>query len=197
MKSRIVKSFFNIFLTIIFLGCINKDYEPPGKRLPSYCQETDFIARSKNECECSIRIQSYVNEYTFTKIESNYYSVGPPCNQNIFKIKYINSVHDHNEPDLEFGFYLPQLENKDFFKVDTFQIDTIYYGEWKATGGHGGPRYDADVTFIWDEVDLIEGIYSGKGKFIINKKIPVNYPATYHFPRQEILFEFCQLRRIE
>jgi hypothetical protein len=196
-----IKKLYNIVaaiyiqFAIFFVGCNPEDYNPPGKQLPSYCDVTNTIAKSKNECACNIKIQSYVNEYTFTKIESNYYTLGPPCNQNFFIIKYINKVHDHNEPDLEFGFYLPQLENNDFFKVDTFQIDTIYYGEWSSTGGHGGPRYDADVTFIWDEVDLVEGIYSGKGKFIINKKIPVNYPATYYFPRQEILFEFCQLRR--
>lgn len=195
MKSIILKSLIYIFLTINFFGCITEDYEPPGKQVSSYCDATKIIARSKSDCACNIKIQSYVNEYTFTKIESNYYSVGPPCNQHIFKIKYINNIHDHNEPDIEFGFYFPQLENKDFFSVDTFQVDTIYFGEWRATGGHGGPRFDADVTFIWDEVNLVEGIYSGRGKFIINKKIPVNYPATYYFPSQEIPFEFCRLRR--
>lgn len=68
----------------------------------------------------------------------------------------------------------------------------LNYGESRQTGGQSGPRSDADVDFIWNEVKLVEGIYSGKGKFIINKKIPVNYPATFFFPKQEISFEFCE-----
>lgn len=196
MKSK-PPIFIVICLSIIFILSACKKDEPQalGRNFQTSCGVTEKIAQSRNDCQCSIIFRDYVNTYTFTSIESTYNILGPACKQNLFTIKYINSTHDHNETDFEFGFYLPQFTNEEFFRIDTFRVDTIYYGEWRPSGGHGGPRYDADVVFIWDEVYLNEGIYSGEGKFIINKRIPVNYPATFFFPAQEIPFEFCELRR--
>jgi hypothetical protein len=181
-------------LSFIFLGCKEEEPQGLGQNYRDPCGVIKRIAQSSSNCQCSIVFKDYVNTYTFTKIESSYNALGPYCKQNLFKIKYINSTHEHNQTDFEFGFYLPQYTDEEFFRVDTFRIDTLGYSEYRQTGGHGGPRYSSDVLFIWDEVKLKEGIYTGKGKFIINKKIPVNYPATYFFPAQEISFEFCEPR---
>ncbi|MDX8341431.1 hypothetical protein SLH46_19690 [Draconibacterium sp. IB214405] len=189
------KHFFNFGIALLFfylVGCTKEEQSQAlGENMFDPCGAIEFIAKNRDNCHSNIVLQSYVNEYTFTEIESSYYALGPQCEQNRFTIKYINSTHDHNEPDLEFGFYLPKYPNSIFFKKDTFNIDTIYYREWRPSGGHGGPRYDAEAIFIWDEVEINDTIYSGKGKFILNKEIPVNYPATYFFPAQEIPFEFC------
>ncbi|MGM0622277.1 MAG: hypothetical protein ACQETJ_14585 [Bacteroidota bacterium] len=177
----------------LFSACDTGEVYPPGKKIAPYCSQETIIANSKQDCSCDITFRNYIREYSFTGIKSTYVSIGPPCNQNVFKIKYINAVHDHNEPDIEFGFYLPPYSNEDFFKADTFQIDTVSIGEWKRTGGFGGPKFDVDVTFIWESVELSEGIYSGKGKFLINEEIPTSFP-NYFYPVQEIPFEFCELR---
>ena len=135
-----------------------------------------------------------MHEYTYTKISSVYSHLGPPCSQNIIYISYINSVHDHNEPNYKFGFYLPTISEEEFFKPGSFHIDTISIFESSLTGGSGGPIYDVDITFIWNDVNLNEDIYSGTGKFIINKEIPTSFPG-YFWPVQEIPFEFCDSRR--
>ncbi len=194
MNSKLSIFLFFSLSSIFFInGCISDDQPTPlGKNMYSPCGGIATIAKSKADCKCNIVFKDYVNEYTFTGIQSAYYKFGPVCKQNMLFIKFFNSVQDHNEPNYEFGFYLPQLANEDFFKIDTFQIDTLHYGESRLSGGHSGPIYDANVVLIWDEVNLADGIYSGKGKFIINKEIPVNYPATYFFPKQEIPFEFCE-----
>jgi len=191
---RIIQFLVIFFALLNFSGCKIED-EPQALGGNSYspCGGIAIIAKSKADCKTNIVFKDYVNEYTFTGIQSAYYKLGPICKQNMLFIKFINSVHDHNETDFEFGFYMPQFLNEQFFKPDTFMIDTLYYGEKRLTGGHGGPKFDADVLFIWNEVSLNDSVYSGKGKFIINKKIPVNYPATYFFPEQEISFEFCKL----
>lgn len=186
--------FLVVFFTLLYLSGCSIEEEPQGLGGNSFspCGGIAIIAKSKADCKTNIVFKDYVNEYTFTGIQSAYYKLGPVCKQNMLFIKFFNSVHDHNEPNYEFGFYLPQFSNKEFFKIDTFQIDTIHYGESRLTGSHSKPVYDANVVFIWDEVSLNDSVYSGRGKFIINKKIPVNYPATYFFPEQEISFEFCK-----
>jgi hypothetical protein len=191
--TRIV-TFLIIFVTLFILPGCNIEDEPQGLggNMHSPCGGIAIIAKSKADCNTKIVFKDYINEFTFTGIQSAYYKLGPVCKQNMLFIKFFNSVHDHNEPNYEFGFYLPQFSNDEFFKIDTFQIDTIHYGESRLTGSHSKPIYDANVIFIWDEVSLNDSIYYGKGKFIINKKIPVNYPATYFFPEQEISFELCK-----
>ncbi|GEM_PF-6871587 len=193
-KSFGIIPIYLLVISILF-GCEEDEPQALGRNYQPSCGSIKKIAQCAINCQCSIVFNDYVNTYTFTKIESSYSALGPACKQNFFRIKYINSTHEHNETDFEFGFYLPQYTNEEFFKIDTFKVETLYYGEWRPMGGHGGPRYDMDIDFIWDEVHLNEGIYSGKGKFIINKKIPVNTPPTYYFPEQEILFEFCEWRR--
>ncbi len=185
-----------LILIIFIVGYSCEKDEPSINRFQyGQCSPHETIAKSFKNCNCSIQIQHYRNLYTFVKIESSYYSITPPCRQNVFKIKFTNSVHDHNEPDIDFSFYMPQYTNEEFFKIDTFQIDTMGMGAWSLSGGHGGPRYGVDVTFIWDSVKINDNIYSGKGKFIINSDIPYNLNSDYVYPAQEIPFEFCESRR--
>jgi len=172
---------------ILFTNCENEAITE-DKGLPEYCDPQEILAAS-NLCNCSITFYDYINQQTFTSIESSYYSVGPPCNQNVFKIKYFNSIHDHNEPDIYFGLFMPQYELEDFFKIDTFQIDTVKITQKDLSGGITSPKYNVDVTLIWDSVQVDDGIYSGKGKFTINKEISSSFPK-YDYPVQEIPFEF-------
>ena len=185
-----------LILIIFIVGYSCKKDEPYGYKSPyGQCSSYKTIAKSLPNCNCSIQIQHYRNLYTFVKIESSYYSISPPCIQNVFKIRFINSVHDHNEPNIDFSFYMPQYTKEEFFRIDTFQIDTMGMGAWSISGGHGGPRYGVDVTFIWDSVKINDNIYSGKGKFIINTDIPHNLYPDYDYPAQEIPFEFRESRR--
>ena len=127
---------------------------------------------------------------TYTKINSVYSQIGPPCSQNILSISYVNSVHDHNEQDFTFNLYLPIMKDEDFFKPDTFHVDTILILEPYPYGGSAGVSWNADITLIWDSVTISQGIYSGSGKFIINKEIPSTFPK-YNWAVQEIPFKFC------
>jgi len=196
MKNKLVFLISGIGMIIFLYGCYSNEPEPLGKNMPSYCSATKLIAKSYENCSCNIVFRDYINEYTFTGINSVYYQIGPPCSQNVFYISYINSVHDHNEPDYRFGFYLPMINEEDFFKPGSFNIDTISIFENSLTGGFGGPKYNIDITFMWENIELNEGIYSGTGKFIINKEIPTSFPG-YSWPVQEIPFEFCSSRRTD
>lgn len=184
------------FYILVFVFCVSfacKEEIHYGKEMPSYCEPTQIIA-SSNKCVCNISFSNYLyytDDYTYISIESSYYEIGPPCNQNVFKIKYINSIHDHNEADYEFSFHMPRLSIEQFFAIDTFAIDTIGIYESKPTGGHGSAKYDVDVTLIWDSVSISEGVYWGSGKFIFNDSIPSIFP-NYFWPKQEINFEFCK-----
>lgn len=193
MKKTLVALFF-IPVILFLCGCQKDEPEALGKGIQPYCQPEKLIAKSYLNCYCDISFTDYIHKYTYVKITSAYYQVGPPYLQNVFYINYINSVHNHNEPDYKFGFYLPRIADKDFFKPDTFQIDTLFIFESSLTGGHGGPVFNVDISFIWLNVEINEGIYSGSGKFIINEKIPTSFPG-YTWPEQEILFEFCDSGR--
>ncbi len=195
----------NVKLSILITGtvfllsvcaCHTDESEPLGKNVSPYCSATKEIAKSFENCSCDIKFTDFMHEYTYTKISSVYSHLGPPCSQNIIYISYVNSVHDHNEPNYKFGFYLPTISEEEFFKPGSFHIDTISIYESSLTGGFGGPIYDVDITFIWDGVNLNEDIYSGTGKFIINKEIPTSFPG-YFWPVQEIPFEFCGSRRMD
>jgi hypothetical protein len=190
MKQNTLIFIVTIFcLLILLIGCHSED-EQHGNYMPSYCSASKTIAKSNKDCSCRIAFKDYMYEYTYIIINSNYYQIGPPCSQNVFKIKYINSIHDHNEPDYEFGFYLPIMKEEDFFKPDTFNIDTVDIFYQHPMGGHGGPIFNVDITLIWESVSINQGMYTGRGKFIINKEIPTSYPG-YKWPVQEIPFVFC------
>ncbi|MBW8325075.1 MAG: hypothetical protein K0M50_09965 [Prolixibacteraceae bacterium] len=59
--------------------------------------------------------------------------------------------------------------------------------EESLCGGVGGPASNVDITLIWDEVSLEGSVYSGKGRFIINKDIPSSF-SGYKYPAQENTF---------
>lgn len=184
-----------ILLIFTFYSCHTDEPEPLGENMSPYCSATKLIAQSYRNCRCNITFTDYLlHEYTYVGINSVYGQIGPPCSQNVFYINYINSVHDHNEPDYKFGFYLPILNDEDFFKPGSFKIDTIFIFENSLTGGFGGPKYNVDVTFIWDNVEYKEGIYSENGKFVINKEIKTSFSCC-SWPTQEIPFVFCDSRR--
>jgi hypothetical protein len=84
---------------------------------------------------------------------------------------------------------MDRIDKKDFFKPGSIQINELDIYEESLCGGMGGPASNVDITLIWDEVSLDGSIYSGKGRFIINKDIPSSF-AGYKYPAQEIPFEF-------
>ena len=186
-----------VLLSIILLNsCQSYDTstEGLGGHLRNYCSVTKQIAKSHKDCSCNIIFRDYMHQFTYTKINSVYYQIGPPCSQNVLSISYVNSVHDHNEQDFTFNLYLPLMKDEDFFKPDTFHVDTILITEPYPYGGSAGASWNADITLIWDSITIFQGIYSGSGKFIINKEIPSSFPK-YTWPVQEIPFVFCNKQR--
>jgi hypothetical protein len=134
-------------------------------------------------------------KYTYVGIESSFYTIGPPCNQSAFAIKYINSKHDHNEPNYTFVLKMNPIDKVDFFKQGSIKISELDIFQSQLTGGGGGPAQNVDITLIWDEVLLVGTVYSGKGRFILNKDIPSSFTG-YKYPAQEIPFEFSTRDRV-
>lgn len=182
---------------VLFLLGLQGCKEPEDsntKQPPRFgCQTTETIARSI-KTDCNIQFWDIMFKYTYVRIESSFYTIGAPCNQSAFAIKYINSKHDHNEPDYTFILKMSQIDKKYFFKPGSIKINDFDIFESKLTGGGGGPVTNVDITLIWDEVSLIGNVYSGKGRFIINKDIPSSFP-DYKYPAQEIAFEFHERNR--
>ncbi|MDP3643505.1 MAG: hypothetical protein Q8S54_09995 [Bacteroidota bacterium] len=179
---------FIILTAVIGTGCQESEDSYP-KQYPGYqCRATEPIARSINT-DCNIQFWDIMFKYTYVKLESYFYTVGAPCNESVFRIKYINSKHDHCEPDYTFTLKMNAMTRDEFFKPGSIQINKLDIYEESLCGGIGGPASNVDITLIWDEVSLVGSVYSGKGRFIINKDIPSSFPG-YKYPAQEIPFEF-------
>lgn len=179
----------SLFTYLLFLfGCSEKD-DTYSKNMPNYgCNVTEIVARSIKS-DCNIQFWDIMHNYTYVSIESSFYTIGAPCNQSAFAIKYINLKHDHNEPDYTFILKMDRIDKQDFFKPGSIKITELAIFENKLTGGGGGPVSNVDISLIWDEVLLLGNVYSGKGRFVINKGIPSSFP-NYTYPVQEIPFEF-------
>lgn len=192
---KIIRSIatFIILTTVLGVGCKKTD-DSSYKYPMNWCLPTEIIARSI-KTDCNIQFWDIMHNFTYVSIESSFYTIGPPCNRSAFSIKYINSKHDHNEPDYTFILKMDIIDKKDFFKSGSIKISELDIFQSKLTGGGGGPVKNVDITLIWDEVSLVGAVYSGKGRFIINKDIPSSFP-DYKYPAQEIPFEF-HLRDIE
>lgn len=172
---------------ILGTGCQKTD-DSNYKYPMNWCRSTEIAAHSIKS-SCNIQFWDIMHKYTYVSIESSFYNIGPPCNQSAFSIKYVNSKHDHNEPDYTFTMKMNPIDKKDFFKPGSMKISELDIFESKLTGGVGGPAQNVDITLIWDEVSLVGKVYSGKGRFILNKDIPSSF-AGYKYPAQEIPFEF-------
>jgi hypothetical protein len=129
-------------------------------------------------------------KYTYTGIESSFYTLNAPCDESVFSIKYINSVHDHNEPNYTFVMKMDPLMKNEFFKPGSYRINDLTILEEKLTGSGGASYFDVDITLVWEEVSLDGAIYSGKGKIVFHKDIPHSSFPNYRYPAQEIAFEF-------
>lgn len=181
----------SIMLLISFClqGCRDDD-DTNYSRYPSYLCQTIGIISQSIKTKCNIQFWDFMHLYTYTTLESSFYTLSEPCNQSVFSIKYTNSIHDHNEPDYTFLLKMNFIEKEKFFKPGSFVIDELYIYEEKLTGGSGQYYPNIDITFVWDEVSLSGSIYSGKGKIIINKEILHSSFANYKYPAQQIPFEF-------
>lgn len=183
-----------IFLNVLFgTGCQKTD-DSNYKYPMNWCRPTEIVAHSLKS-SCNIQFWDIIDKYTYISIESSFYTIGPPCNQSAFAIKYVNSKHDHNEPDYTFVLKMNPIDKRDFFKQGSIKINELDIFESKLTGGGGGPAQNVDITLIWDEVSLIGTVYTGKGRFILNKDIPSSF-AGYKYPAQEIPFEFSARDRV-
>ncbi|MFY9150846.1 MAG: hypothetical protein WAO52_02440 [Prolixibacteraceae bacterium] len=159
------------------------------KTMPNFgCNTAEIVARSIKS-DCNIQFWDIMFNYTYISIESSFFTIGAPCNQSAFAIKYINSEHDHCEPDYTFTLKMDYIKKEDFFKPGSIKITELFLFEEKLCGGVGGPISNVDITLIWDEVLLVGNVYSGKGRFVIHKDIPSSFP-NYTYPAQEISFEF-------
>jgi hypothetical protein len=187
-----------LLTVILFLlgsqGCKEPE-DSNTKQIPwTNCQTTEIVARSL-KTNCNIKFWDIMYQYTYVSIESSFYTTGVPCNQSVFAIKYTNSKHDHCENDYTFTFKMDRIDKKDFFKPGSIQINELDIYEESLCGGMGGPASNVDITLIWDEVSLDGSVYSGKGRFIINKDIPSSFKG-YKYPAQEIPFEFFPRSRM-
>lgn len=177
---------FTFLLTL--LACTDNN-DMNSKTMPRFgCETTEIVAKSIKS-SCNIQFWDIMYKYTYISIESSFYTIGAPCNQSAFAIKYINSKHDHNEPDYTFTLKMDRIDKNDFFKPGSIKVTGLDIYEEELTGGMGGPVSNVDITLIWDEVSLVGNVYSGKGRFVINKEIPSSFP-NYKYPAQEIPFEF-------
>ena len=178
-----------LLFLICFSGC-REDMEPTGKGMPyRICTTREGIVNSI-KTNCNIEFWDYMYKYTYTSIESDFYTLNAPCNETVFSIKYINSVHDHNEPDYKFDLKLNPLSKDEFFKPGSYQVNNLLIWEERHTSGSGAAYSEADITVVWEEVTLSGAIYSGKGKIVIHKDIPHSSFPNYNYPAQEIQFEF-------
>lgn len=184
-----------IILTALFgTGCQITTDEINTKQYPfDQCRTTEPLARSIDS-DCDIQFWDIMHKYTYVRNESLFYTLDAPRNESVFQIKYINSKHDHCEPDYTFTLKMNAMKRDEFFKPGSIQISKLDIYEESLCGGVGGPAQNVDITLIWDEVSLIDNVYSGKGRFILNKDIPSSF-AGYKYPAQEIPFEFHERDR--
>lgn len=184
------KALVLLVLMTAFYGCA-EEMEHTGKGMPYMynCSTTEGIAKSI-PADCSIEFWDFMHKYTYTGIESSFYTSKAPCNESVFSVKYINSVHDHNEPDYTFILKLNPLTKAEFFQPGSFKVNEFAIQEQKLTGGGRTPYSGVEATVVWQEVALTGGNYSGKGKIIFPSDFPhFSYP-NYSYPAQEIPFEF-------
>lgn len=182
-----------LLAVILFLlglqGCQESE-DSYTKQYPGYqCRATEPLASSINT-DCNIQFWDIMFKYTYVKLESSFYTLAAPCNESVFKIKYINSKHDHNEPDYTFTLKMNPMRRDEFFKPGSFKVNELSIFDEQPSGGVVSPYSNVDVTLIWDEVSLIGNVYSGKGRIVFNKDIPHFSYANYKYPAQEIPFEF-------
>lgn len=193
VRTQHIKLFTAVILLLGLQGCKEPD-DSNTKQYPFYqCRSTEGIARSVNTY-CNIQFWDIMYKYTYIKLESSYFTLAAPCSESVFKIKYINSLHDHCENDYTFTFKMNATTKEEFFKPGSIQINKLDIYEESLCGGVGGPASNVDITLIWDEVSLTGNYYTGKGRFIISKDIP-SYPG-YFYPAQEIPFEFYPRERV-
>lgn len=186
---KTIRSIATFIILTILLGVGCKKTDDSNYKYPmNWCRPTEIAAHSLKS-SCNIQFWDIMYEYTYVSIESSFYNIGPPCNQSAFAIKYVNSKHDHNEPDYTFVMKMNPIDKADFFKQGSIKISELDIFESKLTGRGGGPARNVDITLIWDEVSLVGAVYSGKGRFVLNKDIPSSFPG-YKYPAQEIPFEF-------
>lgn len=187
---QIHRALLLLVILIAFYGCA-EEMEAPGKGIPPRytCSTTDGIVKSI-PADCRIEFWDFMHKYTYTGIESSFYTLKAPCNESVFNVKYINSVHDHNEPDYTFILKLNPLTKTEFFQPGSFKVNEFAIQEWQRTGGGQTPYTGVEVSVVWQEVTLAGGTYSGKGKIIFPSDFPHFSFPNYKYPAQEIPFEF-------
>lgn len=131
---------FKFLAVVSFLfglqGCEELD-DHYTKQYPFYqCQTTEPIARSIDN-ECCIQFWDIMHKYTYVRIESLFYTLDAPCNESVFQIKYINSKHDHCEPDYTFKLKMNAVTRNEFFKPGSIQINKLDIFEESLCGGVG------------------------------------------------------------
>lgn len=190
--------YIKFFLVVLFLIGLQGCQEPEdsfSKQYPGYqCRATEPMSHSI-ETDCTIQFWDIMYKYTYVRLESTFYTLAAPCKESVFRIKYINSKHDHCEPDYTFTLKMNAMTRDEFFKPGSIRINKLDIYKESLCGGVGGPASNVDITLIWDEVSLVGSVYSGKGRFILNKDIPTSFPG-YTYPAQEILFEFYPRLRL-
>ncbi|HET6559534.1 MAG TPA: hypothetical protein VFG54_19580 [Prolixibacteraceae bacterium] len=187
---KIHKVIVLLVLLTAFIGC-REEAEPveKGMHFLYTCPTSEGIAKSI-PADCRIEFWDFMNKFTYTGLESNFYTLKAPCNESVFSIKYINSVHDHNEPDYTFILRLNPFTKGEFFQPGTYKVKEFYIGYKNLTSG-GQEYYPVkDVSVVWEEVALDGEIYSGKGKIIFPSDFPHSSFPGYYYPAQEIPFEF-------
>lgn len=194
MKTIRLITVFIILTAVIVTGCQEPE-DSNTKQNPFYqCRATEPMASSFNT-DCNIQFWDIMYKYTYVSLESTFYTLAAPCNESVFKIKYINSKHDHCEPDYTFTLKMNSMKKDEFFKPGSIKVTGLDIYEESLCGGVGGPVSNVDITLIWEEVSLIGNYYAGKGRFIINKDIPSSF-SGYKYPAQEIPFEFHPRERL-
>lgn len=188
-----------LLAVLLFLFGLQGCKEPEDsntKQYPFYqCRATEPLARSINT-DCNIQFWDIMFKYTYIRLESFYYTLAAPCNESVFQIKYINSKHDHNEPDYTFTLKMKAMTRDEFFKPGSIKVNGLSIYDEKPAGGVVSPYSNVDVTLIWDEVSFLGNVYSGKGRIVFNKDIPHFSYANYKYPVQEIPFEFLPRTRL-
>ena len=187
-----------IVVVLFFLGLqgCKEPEDSNTKQIPGYqCRATAPSAKSI-DTDCNIQFWDIISKYTYIKLESSFYTLAAPCSESVFKIKYVNSKHDHNEPDYTFKLKMKAMTRDEFFKPGSIKVNGISIYDEKPAGGVESPYSNVDITLIWDEVSLINNVYSGKGRIVFNKDIPHFSFANYKYPAQEIPFEFFPRSRM-
>lgn len=187
---KIHKAIVLVIILASLIGCVKKEESSAlGEHYVNQCSTREGISKSI-PANCNIEFWDFMYKYTYTGIESEFYTFNVPCNESVFSVKYINSVHDHNEPDYRFILKMDPLTRAEFFQPGTYKVKEFNIGYNNLTSG-GQEHYSRkDVTVVWEEVALDGEIYSGKGKIIFPSDFPHSSFTGYYYPAQEIPFEF-------